>query len=132
MSTIRFISVPAFLFATLLALSACSSTGPQAEEHPVIHETSPADLRAVHSNTPIASAGATLYVNGLGCPLCASNIDRQLVRVPGVKKVTVDLSEGKVALDFKDSPRPSPHQLESAVADAGFTLVKLEITGESK
>jgi copper chaperone CopZ len=114
---------------TMHGLSACSSSGPKEgdyEERPITHEVSAADLAAVRDKTPIADTGATLYVNGLGCPLCASNIDKQLVRVRGVKKVTVDLSIGKVTVEFKDSPRPSPYQLENAVADAGFTLVKIE------
>ena len=65
-------------------------------------------------------------MNGLGCPLCATNIDRQLERLPGVSGVQVDLSVGKVTLAFEGQERPSPHQISEAVEDAGFTLVKVE------
>ena len=96
-------------------------------EHAVNHPTTEADLATTRGKHSIASDNATLWVNGLGCPLCASNIDKQLIRVSGVSKVNVDLSDGRVDLAFKSgSTHPSPARLADAVADAGFTLVKVE------
>lgn len=97
---------------------------------PIEHEVSAADRAAAKSDAPIAGAGAVLYVNGLGCPLCASNIDKQLARVDGVDRVKVDLSQGKVDVGFRPgAAHPSPAALGDAVDDAGFTLVKVEAAG---
>lgn len=97
---------------------------------PIEHEVSAADRAAAKSDAPIAGAGAVLYVNGLGCPLCASNIDKQLTRVKGVDRVKVDLSQGKVDVGFAPgAAHPSPAALGDAVEDAGFTLVKVEAAG---
>jgi copper chaperone CopZ len=99
----------------------------QYEQHPVNHEVSESDKVAAKSTEPVAADSAVLWVNGLGCPLCATNIDKQLERVKGVSKVDVDLSNGKVKLGLKPGgPHPSPAVLGEAVEDAGFTLVKIE------
>lgn len=131
----RALRVPALLLVSLasLPLVACSSgsggatSGEVDEGNPINHEVSAADIASAKSTAPIAGDRATLYVNGLGCPLCASNIDRQLERVKGVDTVAVDLSVGKVDIAFKPgAERPSPARLGEAVEDAGFTLVKVE------
>ena len=117
------------LSAALVA--GCSSNqknaaAPEAMGEGVTHSVTPADEAATHSREPVTGREAVLYVNGLGCPLCATNIDRQLERLPGVAGVQVDLSVGKVTLAFEGDRRPSPHQISEAVEDAGFTLVKVE------
>ena len=117
--------------ASLLCLGACSanksSSTTQYEQHPVVHEVSDADKETAHGTAPIAADSVVLWVNGLGCPLCATNIDKQLERVKGVGSVSVDLSNGKVQLGFKPGAvHPSPAVLGEAVEDAGFTLVKVE------
>jgi len=113
-------------FLTLLAgCSAPSNTG-EYEEKPINHTVSEADIQRAKSKEPLTSAAAVLYVNGLCCPLCASNIDRQLKRVRGVTSINVDLSVGRVELGLLSGKQPSPARLGEAVEDAGFTLVKIE------
>lgn len=118
-------------------LGGCTSSGsqtaagsaaaePEYEEGAVIHEVTAADKAALASKTPLESSAATLYVNGLGCPLCATNVDLQLKRVSGVSNMTVDLSTGKVDIAMAGPVKPSPKRLADAIADAGFTLVKIE------
>lgn len=75
---------------------------------------------------PIATASATMYVKGMSCPQCSNNIDKQLMRVSGVKAVTIDLGTGKVVTQFAESPRPSKQQLAQAVENSGFTLERIE------
>lgn len=116
-----------FLLAVPLLLSACSATqNGQYEENAIIHTVTPEDVAATRSKAPIQAESVVLWVNGLGCPQCASNIDKQLLRMTGVKSVYVDLSNGKVTMDLRPQARPSPYRLSEAVADAGFTLVKIE------
>ena len=110
--------------------SGCSSgpasSGEHGEESAVVHTGTPADLDRVRSTKPIVEREVVLYVNGLGCPLCARNIDLQLTRAPGVTDVRTDLSLGTITLSLDGKSKPTPAKFEHAVEDAGFTLVKIE------
>ncbi len=116
----------------LALLSGCAATksadGMAAgyEENAVIHSVTDADVAFANSKDPIKADHAVLWVNGLGCPQCATNIDLQLERVRGVDEMQIDLSTGKVTVSLKGDKRPSPAQFGEAVKDAGFTLVKIE------
>jgi copper chaperone CopZ len=120
--------------ALSLSMAACAVTDrstptpPHSDRHPIVHAVSPEDAAAVRSEAPLRADRVVLWVNGLGCPLCASNIDKQLARVDGVQAIAVDLSQGKVTLTLKPgAAHPSPARLSDAVEDAGFTLVKVEV-----
>jgi copper chaperone CopZ len=78
--------------------------------------------------TPIAGADeVVLGVHGLSCPLCANNVGLQLESVPGVREVSVDMSQGLVRVALSPAPRPSRLDLARAVQASGFTLVSLEL-----
>lgn len=118
---------------TAVAIVGCSgggatagNSGATSEENPIFHEVTPEDLAAAESKTPLTSDSVVLWVNGLGCPLCASALDVQILRVKGVGSAVVDLSVGKVTVGLRGAPRPSAWQLGEAVRDAGFTLMKVE------
>lgn len=96
-----------------LAAGSCASTA----------TSLPPELR---STEPIAASAARITVLGLGCPQCASNIDLQLKRVPGVNSVQVDLGQGLVDVDFLPGTHPSVLQLATAVRDSGFTVVAVD------
>lgn len=97
------------------------------EENAVVHTATPEQRAAAKDTTPIAADKVTLFVNGLGCPQCATNIDLQLKRIRGIDTAYVDLGSGTVLLDLRPGgTHPSPARLASAVEDAGFTLVKIE------
>lgn len=81
------------------------------------------DQRA--EETPIESSSATLVVHGMGCPLCANNVDKQLLDVPGVTGVDIDLGSGTVNVQLAETNRPTQAQLAQAVEDSGFTLVSI-------
>jgi copper chaperone CopZ len=124
--------IPLMILAMLLAapaLTGCaaSSASGTTQEEGVVHQATAADAAHLASRDPIAENQAVLYVNGLGCPLCATNIDEQLKRMRGVTSAGVDLEHGTVTLGFAQGTRhPSPYELKNVVADAGFTLVKIE------
>lgn len=82
---------------------------------------SPAPVIRAASAEPIESPGATLLVSGLACPKCASNVDVQLARLPGVQVRNVDMKHGLVLVAFESQPHPTSLQLAKAVADAGLT-----------
>lgn len=73
-----------------------------------------------------ASSSATLTVKGLACPLCAHNLDKQLLRVAGVRRVKVDLGSGRAEVAFAEGARPSDQELSKAVEAAGLTLTRIE------
>lgn len=77
------------------------------------------------STSPLTGSSATLVVQGLSCPLCATNIDKTLARVPGVQAVAVDLSRGEVRLTLAADTKPTRAQLAQAVRDSGFTLAEI-------
>ncbi len=85
--------------------------------------TQPARRAAPESTT---AQSATLTVHGLACPLCAHNIDKQLLKVSGVQNVDVDLASGLVKVRFAGGPQPSDKALAAAVEAGGFTLNKIE------
>lgn len=91
----------------------------------VVHTVTEADLAATHSREPLRGDSAQLWVNGLGCPQCATNVDFQLKRIRGVEEVRTDLSTGMVSVSFFGKDRPSPQRLSEAMKDAGVTLVKI-------
>lgn len=126
----RFLVLPVALAAisTLAACASGSKSGMSAEmeENAIVHTVTDEDRALAASKEPIAADSAILWVNGLGCPQCATNIDLQLERVIGVKSTNVDLSNGKVTVGLAGDRRPSPARLGKAVHDAGFTLVKVE------
>jgi copper chaperone CopZ len=117
-------------FAAVATTAGCASTpassASKMEENAVNHVVSQADIAATHSKEPLKASGAVLWINGLGCPQCASNIDLQLKRLDGVLVSPADLSTGKVDVSFIGKTKPSPQQLADATTEAGFTLMKIE------
>ncbi|XVJ60883.1 MAG: heavy-metal-associated domain-containing protein [Tepidisphaera sp.] len=94
------------------------------------HAPTEADAAALLDKSEIKARWVTLYVNGLGCPQCASNIDLTLAKISGISWMYVDLGHGVVQMKLaEDAKRPSPLELKNKVTDAGFTLVKIRTQG---
>lgn len=70
---------------------------------------------------------ATLWVKGLACPYCVHNVDRQLAALPGVERVHVDLSTGKVRVALAAEQPATRDVLVKAIDDSGFTLDWIEM-----
>lgn len=77
--------------------------------------------------SPIEATSATLHVEGLSCPACATNVDHQLKDLPGVRYVDVNLGDGTVSLSLGGAERPSRAALARAIHDSGFTLRRIEV-----
>lgn len=125
--------LPLLITALIAALVAGCSAGPGSssaepryEEGSIVHHVSAAEHEQTRRTEPLTADRAVLWVSGLGCPQCASNVDIQLLRLKGVEEAKVDLSTGKVTIAMTGPTRPSPAQLNRAVEDAGFTLAKIE------
>jgi copper chaperone CopZ len=98
----------------LAALGGCQASG-TANSSQQTASTSP-------TSDGMSGASATLVVHGMGCPMCANNVDRQLLRIPGVQKAKINLGTGEVAVQFAPEAHPSRQKIVDAVEQSGFTL----------
>lgn len=114
------------IITVLLAAAFAAGLGACATTSGTSRSSSPSADQASFDSAPIATPTATLVVEGLSCPLCASNVDEQLLRVPGVRSADVDLGTGRVKVTLADSGRPSARALAAAVEESGYTLVDIE------
>ena len=78
------------------------------------------------ASEPIAADSATLVVFGMSCPQCANNIDRQLLRIPGVKGTTTDLGTGDVTVQLTPGS-VTREQLASAINESSYTLKEIRV-----
>ncbi|MBC7833572.1 MAG: heavy-metal-associated domain-containing protein [Phycisphaerales bacterium] len=99
-----------------LGIVGCASTSKSSNS-----DTAVADDSAIESRT------TTLVVHGMSCPLCANNVDKQLLDVPGVTDVTVNMGTGEVAVALADNARVTKRQLAEAIHKSGFTLEKVRV-----
>jgi len=65
-----------------------------------------------------------LSIEGMHCASCASNIERSLKKVSGVKEVNVSLMLKKGTVECDDSV--SDEELKKAVARAGYKVARVE------
>lgn len=103
----------------LMSLGACASGG-------VAERVTPGAL-LVADDVPITAASATLVVHGMSCPLCANNVDKQLLDVAGVTEVLVDMGTGEVTLNLAPDVPVTRRQLVEAVDRSGFTLAEVRV-----
>jgi len=97
--------------------AACESN--RSESSPVAESTT--------NNDPNS---ATLYVKGMSCPLCANSIDQQLMKVPGVERVKIDLGTGRVVAKLAPTATPTESQFAEAIKRSGFTLDRIEMPAD--
>lgn len=72
--------------------------------------------------TVVSGSETVLVVQGMSCPMCASNIDTELKEVAGVQSVDVNLDNGEVTVGLFGKQRPTVAELAAAIERTGFTL----------
>ncbi|TVQ52158.1 MAG: copper chaperone [Phycisphaerales bacterium] len=100
----------------LFSATGCETTQRADRDHASMNDASGA----------IEGSSVTMVVHGMGCPLCANNVDRQLKALPGVSDASIDLGSGEVKVQLADENRPTRSQLARAIQDSGFTLIRIE------
>lgn len=65
-----------------------------------------------------------LSISGMHCASCASNIERALGKIKGVKACSVSAITNKAFVECDDST--SADEMEKAVAKTGYKVVKVE------
>ena len=114
----------------MLAAAGCQASGPPLKAADSVKATDTVALGQAPPPAPAiakSSHTATLLVHGMGCPQCANNVDRQLLKVPGVESVKVDMGTGNVTVDLSPSNPPTREQLAKAIDETGFTLVSIDM-----
>ena len=111
----------AVAFTCLLA--ACASTptaGPT-------HATSSTDAAADRLTSPgaVADDHIVLVAHGMACPKCVTNADLQLMKLPGVASVRIDMQHGILDMTMTGADRPTRAEIAKAIDDAGLTLVSV-------
>ncbi len=76
--------------------------------------------------SPVSGSGSVLWVKGMSCPKCVSNVDLQLKRLPGVDGVAINMGLGTVTVRYAGAERPTKRQLAEAVDNAALTLFRIE------
>jgi P-type Cu+ transporter len=65
-----------------------------------------------------------ITIEGMHCASCASNTERALKKVPGVKEVSVSVITNKAIIDVDE--RVPEEELKKAVSKAGYKAVSIE------
>ena len=67
-----------------------------------------------------------LKIEGMHCASCASNIEKSLRKVQGIKSANVSLMTKKGIVEIEESSNISDEEFKRAVARAGYKLTGIE------
>jgi copper chaperone CopZ len=73
---------------------------------------------------------ASLQASGLTCAMCSNAINKALAVLPFVSEVKPDIKNSIFNITFKDNEAFSIDALQAAVEGAGFSVAKLQLTGQ--
>lgn len=65
----------------------------------------------------------TLKVNGMSCGHCVNAVEGSVGKLPGISKVKVELSEGKVNIEFNPN-EVSLAQIKEEIDEQGYDVVE--------
>ena len=65
-----------------------------------------------------------ILIEGMHCASCASNIERSLKKLPGIKEVSISLMTKKAIIDVDE--KVPEEELKRAVSRAGYKVVSIE------
>ncbi len=73
----------------------------------------------------------SLKIEGMSCAACALKIEKKLNKLPGVKGANVNFATEKATVEFDDQLL-GKDQLEEAVKELGYGILKEETSGQTK
>ena len=74
----------------------------------------------------IAERTATMWVKGMTCPFCASNLETYMAKIDGLEKIDADLATGRVLVQIASFEDDTESVLRKAVEDSGFSVDRIE------
>ena len=110
------------------ALTGCqsgsASTSQNVSAIPAIpaHPTDPTDPAASFA----VERTATIWIKGMTCPFCASNLETYIARIDGMERIDADLATGRVLVQVTSFDDDTESKLRKAVNDSGFTVDRFE------
>ena len=84
-------------------------------------------ILALQSNAQLNKA--SLQASGLTCAMCSNAINKALQKIPFVASVKSDIKNSSFNIVFKENTNVNIDDLKKAVEDAGFSVAKLNVTG---
>lgn len=85
------------------------------------------NLTAVEDEAMPSGPVATMWIKGMACPFCATNLEGQLEKVKGVTKISINLGTGKVVMALDPTMPATREAILKAVDNSGFTLDRIEM-----
>lgn len=79
----------------------------------------------------VASPDATVYVDGIACPFCAYGLEKKLKELDAVRKLEVQLEDGRVLIAYEDGASLTKEEIQTAVKNAGFEARKIEFAEDT-
>jgi copper chaperone CopZ len=76
--------------------------------------------------SPAAGKQAVVAVKGLACPFCVHGLKKQLIGLPGARRVDVSLGKSEAVITFDSTSKVTDQQIAAAIRKAGFTPGKIE------
>ncbi|KYP15053.1 heavy-metal-associated domain-containing protein [Flavihumibacter sp. CACIAM 22H1] len=73
---------------------------------------------------------ASLQASGLTCALCTKAINNSLEQLSFIKSVQPDIKSSSFLIEFKEGAAVDIDALRKGVEDAGFSVAKLQLTGQ--
>ena len=70
-------------------------------------------------------------VNGMVCAFCAQGIEKTISKMDATKAVFVDLKSKVVLVEAKDGKALDQKAIGAAIVDAGYDVVKMEVSTQS-
>src|SRR5690242_10466487 len=86
-----------------------------------------AALFAVSVNAQFTKA--KLQATGLTCAMCSNAINKSLQKVSFIESVKADIKNSAFEIAFKQGAEIDIDAIKDAVEDAGFSIGKLQLTG---
>jgi len=65
-----------------------------------------------------------LYINGMHCASCASNIERAVKKIKGIITVSVSLMTNKAIIEAEDNV--SLDEIKKTISKVGYNVVNVE------
>lgn len=115
------IQLTPLMIGLLFIVAAWGCVGTPTVEPPVVSQPPGHPEPSAAPASQEAATQATIQINGMACPFCTYNIQRQIEALEGVQRVDVSLEKGEAYVSLSKQNPPTAKQLREAVESAGFT-----------
>ena len=98
---------------------------PMEHDHSTMTEMAHEDQAVAAEVATTASPNVTMEVNGLVCDFCAQAITKVFKKQDAVENVSVNLTDKRIDVWFKDGQDISNDELTKLINDSGYNIVNI-------